>query len=106
MSNYQFPCVSPTGLTTAQKREAIKQLRESIKGDAFQKRIEKQTIANDKAEAKAAKVSIAIQKAKARLQKLLDMEVGAVGSKARKFAKRPSKSIRINGTSDMVGDCQ
>ena len=59
---------------------------------AKQERFDK---AEAKAEAKAAKVSAAIAKAEARLQKLLDMKVGAVGSKARKFAKRPSKVITV-----------
>jgi hypothetical protein len=80
-------------LTTAQKREAIKLLRTSIAADVMIKKQERFEKAEAKAEAKAAKVTAAIQKAEARLQKLLDMKVGAVGSKARKFAKRPSKAI-------------
>ena len=80
-------------LTTAQKREAIKLLRTSIAADVMIKKQERFDKAEAKAEAKAAKVTAAIQKAEARLQKLLDMKVGAVGSKARKFAKRPSKAI-------------
>ena len=80
-------------LSTEQKREAIKLLRTSIAADVMVKKQERFDKAEAKAEAKAAKVSAAIAKAEARLQKLLDMKVGAVGSKARKFAKRPSKAI-------------
>jgi len=82
-------------LTTAQKREAIKLLRTSIAADVMVKKQERFEKAEAKAEAKAAKVTAAIQKAEARLQKLLDMKVGAVGSKARKFAKRPSKAVTV-----------
>ncbi len=84
-------------LTTAQKREAIKLLRTSIAADVMIKKQERFEKAEAKAEAKAAKVTAAIQKAEARLQKLLDMKVGAVGSKARKFAKRPSKAVIVKG---------
>ncbi len=84
-------------LTTAQKREAIKLLRTSIAADVMIKKQERFDRAEAKAEAKAAKVTAAIQKAEARLQKLLDMKVGAVGSKARKFAKRPSKAVIVKG---------
>ncbi len=84
-------------LTTAQKREAIKLLRTSIAADVMIKKQERYEKAEAKAEAKAAKVTAAIQKAEARLQKLLDMKVGAVGSKARKFAKRPSKAVIVKG---------
>ena len=80
-------------LTTAQKREAIKLLRTSIQADVQIAKVKKFEEAEKKAEAKAAKVAAAIVKAEARLQKLRDMKVGAVGSKARKFAKRPSKPI-------------
>jgi hypothetical protein len=84
-------------LTTAQKREAIKLLRTSIAADVMIKKQERFEKAEAKAEAKAAKVTAAIQKAEARLQKLLDMKVGAVGSKARKFSKRPSKAVIVKG---------
>lgn len=80
-------------LSTAQKREAIKLLRTSIAADVAIKKQERFAKAEAKAEAKAAKVSAAIAKAQARLDKLRDMQVGAVGSKARKFAKRPSKAV-------------
>ncbi len=84
-------------LTTAQKREAIKLLRTSIAADVMIKKQERFAKAEAKAEAKAAKVTAAIQKAEARLQKLRDMKVGAVGSKARKFSKRPSKPVIVKG---------
>lgn len=95
MSNYQFPCSSPAGLTTAQKREAIRILRDSIQGDLFQKRIEKQSLAQAKERAKESKISEAIAKAEARLQKLLSKQSKPVGAKAIKAAKRPSKAITV-----------
>lgn len=95
MSNFTFACASVNGLTTAQKRETIKALRESIKADVIAKREAKAANAAAKAEAKAAKVAAAIAKAEARLQKLLSKQVGAVGSKARKAARRPSKAVSV-----------
>lgn len=92
-TNFTFPCTSVNGLTTAQKREAIKALREALKEDAVFAKAEKFAKREAKAEAKAAKVQAAIAKAEARLQKLLAKAVGPVGAKARKAAKRPSKAI-------------
>lgn len=95
MSNYQFPCVSPAGLTTAQKREAIRVLREAIQNDMFQKRVEKQSIARAKERAKESKIADAIAKVEARLQKLLSKQSKPVGAKAIKASKRPSKAITV-----------
>lgn len=95
MSKYQFPCSSPAGLTTAQKREAIRVLRESIQGDMFQKRVQKQNDAAAKEAAKASKVATAIAKAEARLRKLLEKQSKPVGAKAIKAAKRPSKAFTV-----------
>ena len=96
MSNFTFPCSTVNGLTTNQKREAIKALREAIQNDMFQKRVEKQSAARAKAKEKESKIANAIAKAEARLQKLLSKQVGAVGAKAIKAAKRPSKAITVS----------
>jgi hypothetical protein len=95
MSNFTFPCSTVNGLTTNQKREAIKALRESIKGDTFQRKVELIAKKNAKAKEKESKIASAIAKAEARLQKLLSKQVGAVGAKAIKAAKRPSKAITV-----------
>ena len=90
-----YGTLSIATLSTAQKREAIKLLRTSIAADVAMNKADRFAKAEAKAEAKAAKVSAAIAKAQARLDKLRDMQVGAVGSKARKFSKRPSKAITV-----------
>ena len=93
MSNFTFACASVNGLTTAQKRETIKALREALKADAVAKREARAAAKIDREAKRASKVAAAIAKAEARLQKLLSKQVGPVGSKARKAAKRPSKAI-------------
>jgi hypothetical protein len=46
---------------------------------------------------KAAKQAAKIERAKARLEKLLSKQVGAVGTKAKRAAKRPSKAVITKG---------
>ena len=86
MSNYTFPCASVNGLTLNQKREAIIALKASIKAEAEFKAVAKIAAAE-------AKRAAAIAKAEARLAKLLSKQVGAVGAKAAKANKRPSKGV-------------
>lgn len=89
--SYSFPCASVSGLTTAQKREAIAALREAIKADTIAKREAKALQREARAAAKADKIATAIAKAEARLQKLLSKAVGPVGAKAKKASKRAGK---------------
>jgi microcystin-dependent protein len=91
MSNFTFPCASVNGLTTNQKREAIKALRASLLADREASKTSKIVKAQLKQEAAALKHATAVAKAEARLQKLLSKQVGAVGAKAAKANKRPSK---------------
>jgi microcystin-dependent protein len=93
MSNYTFPCASVNGLTTAQKRAAIAALRASLVADREQAAATKIAAAEAKAAAATAKREAAIAKAQARLEKLLAKQVGAVGAKAVKANKRPSKGV-------------
>jgi dsRNA-specific ribonuclease len=92
MSNFTFPCASVNGLTTNQKREAIKALRASLLADREASKTSKVIKAQLKQEAAALKHATAVAKAEARLQKLLSKSVGAVGAKAVKANKRPSKA--------------
>lgn len=50
-----------------------------------------------KQQAKAIKQEQAIVRAQLRLEKLLAKKVGAVGTKAKKAAKRPSKAVVLTG---------
>lgn len=93
MSNYTFPCASVNGLTTGQKRAAIAALRASLVADRLLAKETKAANAAAKAEAAEAKRAAAIAKAEARLAKLLAKQVGAVGAKATKANKRPSKGV-------------
>ena len=93
MSNYTFPCASVNGLTTGQKRAAIAALRASLVADRLSAKETKAANAAAKAAAAEAKRAAAIAKAEARLAKLLAKQVGAVGAKAVKANKRPSKGV-------------
>jgi len=93
MSNYTFPCASVNGLTTGQKRAAIAALRASLIADREQAKAGKIAAAEAKRAAATAKREAAIAKAQARLEKLLAKSVGAVGTKAVKANKRPSKGV-------------
>ena len=88
MSNYTFPCASVNGLTTNQKRAAIAALRVSLIADREQAKANKIADAEQKR-------AIAIVKAEARLAKLISKQVGAVGAKAIKANKRPSKAVTV-----------
>lgn len=87
MSNFTFACASVNGLTTAQKRETIKALRESLKQDMLAKRSAKIAVKAEKAEARAAKKAERIAKLKAKLDALTN----PVGSKAIKANRKPGK---------------
>jgi microcystin-dependent protein len=93
MTNYIFPCASVNGLTTGQKRAAIAALRASLVADREQAKANKIAAAEAKASAATAKREAAIAKAQARLEKLLAKQVGAVGAKAVRANKRPSKAV-------------
>lgn len=74
--------ISPTVLALREARAQVKALTIQVKAE----RIERKEQAAAKAEAKRA---AAIAKAEARLQKLLSKQVGLVGIKAAKAARRP-----------------
>lgn len=93
MSNYTFPCASVNGLTLNQKRAAVVALKEAIKAENDMRKALKQDAILAKRAAADAKREAAIAKAQARLEKLLAKSVGAVGAKAVKANKRPSKGV-------------
>jgi len=93
MSNYTFPCASVNGLTLNQKRAAVVALKEAIKAETDMRKALKQDAVLAKRAAADAKREAAIAKAQARLDKLLAKSVGAVGAKAIKANKRPSKGV-------------
>ena len=55
-----------------------------------------------KAEAKAARQAASIEKAKARLEKLLAKQVGAVGAKAVKANRKPSKGVTFGAEDNAI----
>ena len=104
MTNYTFPCASVNGLTTAQKRAAIAALRASLIADREAAKANKIATAEAKAAAATAKREAAIAKAQARLEKLLAKSVGAVGAKAVKANKRPSKAVTYGAEANALAD--
>ena len=97
MSNYIFPCASVNGLTTGQKRAAIAALRASLIADREQ-------AAATRIAAAEAKRAAAIVRAEARLAKLLSKSVGAVGAKAVKANKRPSKGVTFGAEANALAE--
>jgi len=71
-------------------RAAYSENRAAAKAAKADARLQKQ-------QAKAIKQEQAIVRAQLRLEKLLAKQVGAVGTKARKAAKRPSKAVVLTG---------
>jgi microcystin-dependent protein len=104
MSNYTFPCASVNGLTTGQKRAAIAALRASLVADREQAKATKIAAAEAKQAAATAKREAAIAKAQARLEKLLAKQVGAVGAKAVKANKRPSKGVVFGAEANQLAE--
>ena len=102
MLNFTFPCASVNGLTTNQKREAIKALRAALLADREASKTSKIVKAQLKQEAAALKHATAVAKAEARLQKLLSKQVGAVGAKAVKANKRPSKAVTYGAEDNAI----
>ena len=68
-------------------------LAAAVKEEKLDAKISKIAARQAKAEAAEAKRAAAIAKAQARLEKLLSKQVGAVGAKAVKANKRPSKGV-------------
>ena len=104
MSNYTFPCASVNGLTLNQKRAALVALKEAIKAENDMRKALKQDAILAKRAAADAKREAAIAKAQARLEKLLAKSVGAVGAKAVKANKRPSKGVTFGAEANQLAE--
>jgi hypothetical protein len=101
--------LSPLAVELVSARASLKFFREQVKQLSLQVKHERFALANDKlvkAEAKAAaataKREAAIAKAQARLEKLLAKQVGAVGAKAVKANKRPSKAVTFGAEDNAI----
>jgi microcystin-dependent protein len=92
-SMFTFACGSVEGLTLNQKRETLAALKASIKQEVANRKALRALAADAKRFAAVAKRDEQIAKAEARLQKLLAKQVGAVGAKAVKANKKPSKVV-------------
>jgi hypothetical protein len=90
---FTFACASIQGLTLNQKRETLAALKISIKQDITERKFARMLNAEAKRNAAVTKREQAIAKAEARLQKLLAKQVGAVGAKALKANRKPSKVV-------------
>ena len=99
---FTFACASIEGLTLNQKRETLKALREAIKQDVHSRKFARLVNSEAKAQARADKVAASIARAEARLQKLLAKQVGAVGSKALKANRKPSKVVSYGAEANAI----
>jgi len=89
-------------LSIAEQTTMLKELRATLslnKSNIKASRIQAQ---EQRAAAKAAKVAMQVEKAQARLQKLLEKQVGSVGVKAIKANKRPSKAVTYGAEDNAI----
>jgi microcystin-dependent protein len=99
---FTFACGSVEGLTLIQKRETLKALKASIKQDIETRKAMRALAAEAKRHAAVTKREQAIAKAEARLQKLLAKQVGAVGAKALKANRKPSKVVTYGAEANEI----
>ena len=103
-TTYVFPCASTQGMTLAQKREAVKALRASIKEESTVRKMAREDAKKQKAAAQAAKKAAAFFKRAERIKKMeakLAALKNPVGAAAKKAAKKPSKAT-VTRMSDLV----
>jgi microcystin-dependent protein len=99
---FTFACASIQGLTLNQKRETLAALKVSIKEDIASRKFARMLNAEAKRHAAVTKREQAIAKAEARLQKLLAKQVGAVGAKALKANRKPSKVVTYGAEANEI----
>ena len=99
---FTFACGSVEGLTLNQKRETLVALKASIKQEVETRKALRALSADAKRLAAVAKRDEQIAKAEARLQKLLAKQVGAVGTKAVKANKKPSKVVTYGAEANEI----
>ena len=85
--------LSPLAVDLVSARASLKFFREQVKQLTLQVKHERFALENDKLVKAEEKRAAAIVKAQARLDRLLSKSVGAVGAKAIKANKRPSKAV-------------
>jgi len=85
--------LSPLAVDLVSARASLKFFREQVKQLTLQVKHERFALENDKLVKAEEKRAAAIVKAQARLDRLLSKSVGAVGAKAIKANKRPSKGV-------------
>ena len=85
--------LSPLAVDLVSARASLKFFREQVKQLTLQVKHERFALENDKVVKAEEKRAVAIAKAQARLDRLLSKSVGAVGAKAIKANKRPSKAV-------------
>ena len=83
-------------------RDQVKQLTARVKHERFALANDKLVQREAKAAAAAAKREAAIAKTQARLEKLLAKQVGAVGAKAVKANKKPSKVVTYGADDNAI----
>ena len=85
--------LSPLADELASARASLKFFKSEVAFLAVKVKVEKEAANASKIVDREAKQAAAIAKAEARLAKLLAKQVGAVGAKATKANKRPSKGV-------------
>ena len=85
--------LSPLAAELASARASLKFFKSEVAFLAVKVKVEKEAANASKIVDREAKQAAAIAKAEARLAKLLAKQVGAVGAKATKANKRPSKGV-------------
>jgi len=104
-TTYVFPCASTQGLTLAQKREAVKALRASIKEEVAVRKMVRADAKVAKAAAKAAKAAARAQKKADRIAKmeakLAALKSAPVGVKKMKADRKPSK-VKVMSISELT----
>jgi microcystin-dependent protein len=101
-SMFTFACGSVEGLTLNQKRETLAALKISIKQDITERKFARMLNAEAKRHAVVTKREQAIARAEARLAKLLAKQVGAVGAKALKANRKPSKVVTYGAEANEI----
>jgi len=100
MSKTRSPLASESKIAT----EALKTQKPVVAALRIKPQVEREAQAAAKVASAEAKRAAAIVKAEARLAKLLSKQVGAVGAKAVKANKRPSKGVTYGAEANALAE--
>ena len=100
MSKTLSPLASELKIAT----EALKTQKAVVAALRIKLQVEREAKAAEKVASAEAKRAAAIAKAEARLAKLLSKQVGAVGAKAVKANKRPSKGVTYGAEANALAE--